>query len=293
MFNILILILIHVFIILNKDKMSVKLIVAMCKNNGIGFDNKIPWRISQDMNYFSKKTSGDYTGNGIKKNAVIMGRNTWESLPKKYKPLPNRFNIVLTRNTQMLQELDHYDKDKKDIEYVSSVDGAIELCYGGGEKGEKSINKIQNESIVNDIWIIGGSSLYREFIDYDSALSLRNNIGISSYYITYIDKEYNCDTYFPMLENMNKYHLTQFEKHECIDNNTPNAPPLNVYYIIFKKIKYTDHKLLEEIFTPYRNNKSKKNTERTLLFYVKKTRIDIFDNNKDNDHEILFSMFCS
>ena len=279
--------------------MSVKLIVAMCKNNGIGFDNKIPWRISEDMSYFSKKTSGDYSIDGIKKNAVIMGRNTWESLPKKYKPLPNRLNIVLTRNTQRLQELDHYDTDKKDIEYVSSLDGAIELCYSGGEKGEKgekgenSINKIHNKSIVNDIWIIGGSSLYREFIDYDPTLSLRNNIGISSYYITYIDKEYDCDTYFPMLENMNKYHLTQFEKHECIDKNTPNAPPLNVYYIVFKKIKYTDDKLLEELFTPYRNNKSKKNTERTLLFYVKKTRIDIFDNNKDNDHEILFSMFCS
>ena len=280
--------------------MSVKLIVAMCKNNGIGFDNKIPWRISEDMSYFSKKTSGDYSIDGIKKNAVIMGRNTWESLPKKYKPLPNRLNIVLTRNTQRLQELDHYDTDKKDIEYVSSLDGAIELCYSGGEKGEKgenSINKTHNKSIVNDIWIIGGSSLYREFIDYDPTLSLRNNIGISSYYITYIDKEYDCDTYFPMLENMNKYHLTQFEKHECIDKNTPNAPPLNVYYIVFKKIKYTDDKLLEELFTPYRNNKSKKNTERTLLFYVKKTRIDIFDNNnnnnKDNDHEILFSMFCS
>ena len=280
--------------------MSVKLIVAMCKNNGIGFDNKIPWRISEDMSYFSKKTSGDYSIDGIKKNAVIMGRNTWESLPKKYKPLPNRLNIVLTRNTQRLQELDHYDTDKKDIEYVSSLDGAIELCYSGGEKGENgenSINKIHNKSIVNDIWIIGGSSLYREFIDYDPTLSLRNNIGISSYYITYIDKEYDCDTYFPMLENMNKYHLTQFEKHECIDKNTPNAPPLNIYYIVFKKIKYTDDKLLEELFTPYRNNKSKKNTERTLLFYVKKTRIDIFDNNnnnnKDNDHEILFSMFCS
>jgi hypothetical protein len=121
------------------------------------------------------------------------------------------------------------------------------------------------------------------------------NTELSKYYITYIDNDYECDTYFPLLENMNKYHLTQFDKHECIDKNTPNAPPLNVYYIVFKKIKYTDDKLLEELFTPYRNNKSKKNTEITLLFYVKKTRIDIFDNNnnKDNDHEILFSMFCS
>ena len=40
--------------------MVLKLIVAMCKNNGIGIDNKIPWRISEDMSYYSKKTSGDY-----------------------------------------------------------------------------------------------------------------------------------------------------------------------------------------------------------------------------------------
>lgn len=124
--------------------MSVKLIVAMCKNYGIGFDNKIPWRISEDMIYFSKKTSGDYVGvnENSKKNAVIMGRNTWDSLPKKYKPLPNRFNIVLTRNTQKLLtlDLDNYDADKKTTDYISSLDEAIELCYGGGEKGEKGEN---------------------------------------------------------------------------------------------------------------------------------------------------------
>ena len=114
--------------------MVLKLIVAMCKNNGIGIDNKIPWRISEDMSYFSKKTSGDYgvmiqnekQNETTKKNAVIMGRNTWESLPKKYKPLPNRFNIVLTSNVQRLLALDHHDADKKDIEYVSSVDEAID-----------------------------------------------------------------------------------------------------------------------------------------------------------------------
>ena len=78
--------------------MNINLIVAMCKNNGIGLNNKIPWKISEDMHYFSKKTSGNYPGDGNKKNAVIMGRNTWESLPKKYKPLPHRFNIVLTKN---------------------------------------------------------------------------------------------------------------------------------------------------------------------------------------------------
>ena len=287
--------------------MSVKLIVAMCKNNGIGFNNKILWRISEDMSYFSKKTSGDYVGvnETIKKNAVIMGRNTWDSLPKKYKPLPNRFNIVLTRNTQKLLTLDHHDMDKKDIGYVSSVDEAIELCYGEGEKGEKGERVEKNIKIehvttpqfssckCNDIWIIGGSSVYQEFIhrDRDLTMSLnacnRNN-GLSSYYITYIDKEYNCDTYFPMLENMNKYHLTQFEKQACIDKNKPNASLINVYYIVFKKIKYIDDKLLEELFIP-----CKSNTNKNLLLYVKKTKINIYNKYTNYEHEILFSMFCS
>ena len=279
--------------------MSVKLIVAMCKNNGIGIDNKIPWRISEDMNYFSKKTSGDYSGDGNKKNAVIMGRKTWESLPKKYKPLPNRFNIVLTRNMQGQGLPD----SNEDVAYISSIDDAMKICYGRDEKGEKGekIKQTQHTScIFNAIWIIGGSTIYQEFICRDLTPSLNacnTNKEISNYYITYIDKEYNCDTYFPMLENMNKYHLTLFEKHECIDKNTPNVPPLNVYYIVFKKIKYTDDKIIEELFIPYenKNNKNNKNIERDLLFYVKKTKKDICDKYKDKDKEleILFSMFCS
>ena len=296
--------------------MSVKLIVAMCKNNGIGLDNKIPWRISEDICYFSKKTSGDYgvmiqnekQNETTKKNAVIMGRNTWESLPKKYKPLPNRFNIVLTRNVQRLITLDDHYVDKHNIEYISSVDGAIDLCYGRREKGEKGEKKGKIEYVTtpqissckfNNIWIIGGSTLYKEFIKRDLNMSLNvcnrtsTNISISNYYITYIDKEYECDTYFPMLENMNKYHLTLFEKQECIDKNTPNEPPLNVYYIVFKKIKYTDNKIIEELFTPYVSNNHKKNTERTISFYVKRNKLDICNDFKENELEILFSMFCS
>jgi dihydrofolate reductase len=295
--------------------MSVKLIVAMCKNNGIGFNNKIPWRISEDMIYFSKKTSGDYVGvnETIKKNAVIMGRNTWDSLPKKYKPLPNRFNIVLTRNPQkfltldmdMDMDLDDYDADKKPTDYISSLDEAIKICYGGGEKGEKGEKNIKIEyetsrhfssCKINDIWIIGGSSVYQEFIHRDRDLTMSLNVcnrnnknnGLSSYYITYIDNEYECDTYFPMLKNMNKYHLTQFEKQACIDKNKPDAPLINVYYIVFKKIKYIDDKLLEELFIP-----CKSNTNKNLLLYVKKTKINIYNKYTNYEHEILFSMFCS
>ena len=113
--------------------MNINIIVAMCKKNGIGLNNKIPWKISEDMHYFSKKTSGNYQGDVNKKNIVLMGRNTWESLPKKYKPLPHRFNIVLTKNGNG-QEL----KDRNtNVEYLSSIDDVVDLCYGQDEKGEK------------------------------------------------------------------------------------------------------------------------------------------------------------
>jgi dihydrofolate reductase len=264
--------------------MGVKLIVAMCKNNGIGFNNKIPWKIPEDMSYFSKKTSGNYLGDGDKKNVVIMGRNTWDSLPKKYKPLPRRFNIVLTRNVQRLLV-----SDQRDVVFLSSIDDAMNLCYGQGEKGEKGENPSKMKSVscnFNDIWIIGGSSVYQEFIKHEM------NTELSKYYITYIDKDYDCDTYFPFLENMNKYHITRFEKQKCIDNNTRDKSPLNVYYIVFKKIKYTDEKRIEELFTSYKSIHEKKSN---LILYVKNADIAkcVMSNMTADEHEILFSMFCS
>ena len=225
-------------------RLKLKLIVAMCKNNGIGMNNKIPWKISEDMVYFSKKTIGKYTSSDDdKKNAVIMGRNTWESLPKKYKPLPNRLNVVLTRsrNVDKYNDNKYYDNkyydNTNEVRFVSCIDDAVELCYQEderlekGEKGEKK-SKIYSYAL-NDIWIIGGSSVYQEFIKRDIGIS--NNTCISKYYITYIDKDYNCDTYFPLLENMSKYYLTHFKKHKCIDSNTPNDAPIHVYYIVLKK----------------------------------------------------------
>ncbi len=69
------------------------LIVGFCKNRGIGLKNALPWHLKKDLVRFKKLTIGDGD------NAVIMGRNTWNSLPKKWKPLPKRTNIVLTRTS--------------------------------------------------------------------------------------------------------------------------------------------------------------------------------------------------
>jgi len=71
------------------------LIVAATTKNGIGKNGALPWRLPGELKYFAKATSTAPTG---QVNAVIMGRNTWESIPAKFRPLPNRVNVVLTRD---------------------------------------------------------------------------------------------------------------------------------------------------------------------------------------------------
>ena len=74
---------------------NISLIVAVTKNMVIGKDNKLAWHLPDDMNYFSNMTKG---------HSVIMGRKNWESIPSKYRPLPNRKNIVITRNSDFIEK---------------------------------------------------------------------------------------------------------------------------------------------------------------------------------------------
>ena len=113
--------------------MQFKMIVAIDEKNGIGKKGTIPWYIPEDLKYFSRLTKGN--GN----NVVIMGRKTYESIGKA---LPKRKNLVLTRDTS-------FNKDKNDIYCFSSIESIEENL-----KTEK----------YNEVWIIGGSSLYNSFI---------------------------------------------------------------------------------------------------------------------------------
>jgi len=71
------------------------IIVAATKSNGIGANSRLPWRLSKEMKYFVQVTSTAPEG---LQNLVVMGRNTWESIPKKFKPLARRLNVVVSRN---------------------------------------------------------------------------------------------------------------------------------------------------------------------------------------------------
>ena len=74
--------------------MIFSLIVCCDKNYGIGKDNRLPWNYSKDMEFFKRKTLENIDNNKV--NVVIMGNNTYKSIPNYYKPLKNRFNIILS-----------------------------------------------------------------------------------------------------------------------------------------------------------------------------------------------------
>ena len=256
--------------------MKLKLIVAMCKNRGIGYSNNIPWKIKKDLAYFYNKTSGQYGKQlkniqlsssaslhiPIKKNAVIMGKNTWLSLPKYPEPLKNRDNIVLSRsileNIRVKNEIDCVNNCSLASDLIihfSSISHIIDFCISSGDIHDpettddrhpikhdvSQMHEInRNAIIINDnskydkydeLWVIGGSQVYDLFVKEN----MKNNI-IDEFCITYIDERYECDTFFPVIENMNLYYISSFTQTSGIDERMDTPLPVDVYYIVFTRI---------------------------------------------------------
>lgn len=138
--------------------MKITLIVAMDKNRGIGKDNDLMWHLPADMKFFKETTSG---------HIVVMGRKNFESIPEKYRPLPNRENVVLTRNNSFKAE-------------GCSVVYSMEECVNLFSKDEERI-----------MFIIGGGEIYRQAIEM--------NI-LDEMYITHVNKSYDADTFFPAFD---------------------------------------------------------------------------------------------
>jgi len=186
-----------------------KIIVACDENNGIGKDNKIPWVIKEDLNNFKKITS--HTNTIMNRNVVIMGRNTWESIPKNRRPLVDRINIVLTTK-------DNYLETSKDLYTCKSLSGAL--------KHIESLPYCNKDNI----FIIGGERIYKEAIDSELCEKL---------YITKIYSKFDCDKFFPSISD--NYKLTNVSKFKI--SNTIYYRDL-VYINSKKCFKLNIHKLL-------------------------------------------------
>lgn len=142
---------------------EIYIIVAVDEKNGIGKNHAIPWSFKQEMKFFVKTTIG--TKDQSKKNMVVMGRTTWESIPEKFRPLKDRKNIVLTRET---------DYKANGAIVCSSLDEAF----------------AQADDSIEKIFIIGGAKVYEETI---------NHPDLTGIYITKIHKTFDCEVFFPAI----------------------------------------------------------------------------------------------
>ena len=149
--------------------MVVSLIVAVSENNVIGKNNDLIWNFPNDMKYFKDRTKGHF---------VIMGRKNFESIPQKYRPLPNRTNVVVTRQNTFQAE---------GCIVVNSIEDAI----------KKAENAADTEP-----FIIGGGEIYQ--------LALKKQL-IDRIYLTRIHHNYNGDTFFPTLGQ--EWKLLNSKKH--------------------------------------------------------------------------------
>ena len=148
--------------------LTFKLIAAMCSDGGIGCEGCLPWpHCKADMVHFAKRTTG--AGN----NAVVMGRTTWDSIPRQ--PLRRRANLILSSlaNTHAKRSEPH-----------------------DGEHWFTSIPDLfahLESAKYDEVWIIGGASIYEQFM----TMRANNAIMIDEMCITQMDGTYACDTFFP------------------------------------------------------------------------------------------------
>ncbi|VVB83873.1 Dihydrofolate reductase HdrB [uncultured archaeon] len=144
-------------------KMNLTLIAAISENNVMGNKGKIPWRIKEDMKRFRELTLN---------HPVIMGRKTYESIPEKFKPLPDRKNIVLSKSM----------KDYAGIYIARNTCEALSLSEGKSS------------------YVIGGREIYEEFLPFTYKIEL-----------TRVHRNYEGDVFFPKI-NWDMWKIINEEK---------------------------------------------------------------------------------
>lgn len=150
-----------------------ELVWACDDKGGIGRQDSIPWNVPQDLRKFREITiQEDVDGyNSPVFNVVIMGRKTWESIPKMFKPLKNRFNIVITSKEPEIKP------EHKNVAFVPSFELSLVLT-------ELYLKKFP----FADVFVIGGERVYNEAIKHESCIGIHE---------TLIDGDWKCEKFIP------------------------------------------------------------------------------------------------
>lgn len=172
-----------------------QVVVAATKDEmGIGFEGGLPWRLPKDMAYF-KAVTAQVSEPGAR-NAVVMGRKTWESIPSKFRPLPGRLNVVLSRGGSLVQAGNDQNSSAngapaavlpEGVLLQPSLDAALEL-----------LGRAEYASSVEKIFVIGGAQVYVE------ALASPRCEAVHLTEVTpAADAPFTCDAFLPALDAAN------------------------------------------------------------------------------------------
>jgi dihydrofolate reductase len=165
---------------------GLSIIVARASNRVIGQgDRQLPWRIPSDLKRFKAITMG---------HPVIMGRKTWESVPEKYRPLPGRTNIILTKQEGYTAE------------------GAIVAC-----SLEQAQAVAKSAPGAEEVFVIGGEDIYRQFFD-----------RVGKMYVTTVDARISGDRYFPIL-NLDYWECIEMSGIKKWDQEDEYATAFDIY----------------------------------------------------------------
>jgi dihydrofolate reductase len=166
--------------------MRIALIWAMARNGVIGRDNKLPWYLPEDLKYFKRITTG---------KPVIMGRKTYDSIGR---PLPNRTNIVITRDASLTLE---------GVNVVTSLDAALELA-----RAESQI------SDIDEVIVMGGAEIYAQALPHADRL-----------YVTLVHAEVDGDAVFPPVD------LTQYNEVSREDFSAKGPNPYDYSFVVYER----------------------------------------------------------
>ncbi len=199
--------------------MYFNLIVACDSKRGIALNGNIPWKIPEDMKHFKEittKVPNDHYFDYI--NMVVMGRKTWDSLPDKFKPLPNRLNVILT--SQPKESISHYENEN--VRVISDFEQIYETFNLNNNLKHEFTSSIVKHRKIYEIFVIGGGSLYQ--------LALASPY-CKTIYLTEIYNDFKCDIQFPNFPIINyksSFNIPEFTNNPRIKDIESDDIPISL-----------------------------------------------------------------
>jgi dihydrofolate reductase len=239
-----------------------KMIVALCRGGGIGFEGTLPWpKIDRDLRFFSHMTRSHVFPYN---SAVVMGRKTWESIPAEFKPLPFRDNIVVSASHDFDTE-----EHKPGVIFVKKLSDVHKFTMN-----------------YNVVWFIGGASIYEQVL---TPCSTTNQMlfPIDDIFVTFVDESYEHDAAFPLT-----YQYGSVEEWQSLRNNHINraiwcwtdensSPPFISFFAegpvsnYLYRVMDVDQEIVSKITRPADIRAMKERRSPNTVFYVLQRVVEI------------------